>query len=162
MKRRFFTISFVVVSTLQLFAQDDILSEEDFNLANESYQKATELFYAKDFQKALPLIRLAIRINEGNSDYWSLRSSTHAALKQLDSALISIARADELEPNQSDYLLVYGNVLFRSKEYTRAAKKYSEALAHQKTSEIPINEGHVFFNRGSCWLRFGKVWGGEN
>lgn len=77
-------------------------------------------------------------------------------MKQLDSALISIARADELEPNQSDYLLAYGNVLFRSKEYTRAAKKYSEALAHQKISEIPINEGHVFFNRGSCWLRLEK------
>lgn len=139
-----------------LIAQDDTISEEDYNLAIQSYQEATDLFYAKDYRKALPLARQAAELNRGNSDYWFLLSNAHSVLRQLDSALITIKIADGLEPNQSDYLFHYGNVLFNQEKYIIASEKYSLVLKYQSTSEIPVNEGHVYFNRGNCWLNLKK------
>ena len=152
--RTLLILTFLAV-TLLTIAQNEI-SQEDYNQATEAYNQATDFFYNKAYDQALPLVKFAITMNNGNADYWFLKSNIESRKKQLDSALYSIQTALDLAPDQSDYLLQKANTLFKLKQFEKAAASYSSTLQNQYTSDIPVNEGHVLFNRGNCWLNLKK------
>lgn len=139
---------------LSVTGQTDSLtiSQEAYNQAINSYNAGTDLFYQKKYESALPLLKVAVELNPHNADYWFALSSNLSGLDRLEDAYSSCSKALELEANQSDYLLLRANILFKQKKYEAAVSDYTDALKYQDTSEIPVNEGHVYFNRGNCWL----------
>ncbi len=144
---------FLVIITCSVSAQsEDTIGQEDYNAALEHYNLGTDLFHEKKYKEALPLLRYATQLNPYNSDYLFALSNTQNALGLLDSAVVSITRAMDMEPNESDYLMHRANVLFKLKDYRNAAADYTSALKYQSESEMPIMEEHAFFNRGNCWL----------
>jgi len=140
-------------SCFNLLSQsEDTISQEAYNESLEHYNQGTDLFHEKKYKEALPLLRHATRLNPYNSDYLFALSNVQNGLGQLDSAVLSITRAMEMEPDQSDYLMHRANVLFKMKEYRLAAADYTSALKFNGEAEMPILEEHAFFNRGNCWL----------
>lgn len=150
---RAFFVSFLLLNSALCFAQsEDTISQADYNAALEHYNQGTDLYHEKKYKEALPLLRYATKLNPYNSDYLFALSNTQNALGQLDSAVVSITRAMDMEANQPDYLMHRANVYFKLKEYRKAATDYTSALKYQTDAEVPIMEEHAFFNRGNCWL----------
>jgi tetratricopeptide (TPR) repeat protein len=150
--RDYFYIFLVTLGGYVFSQTEDTLSQEDYKAALEHYNQGTDLYHEKKYKEALPLLRHATRLNPYNSDYLFALSNTQNALGQLDSAVVSITLALDMEINQSDYLMHRANILFKMKEYRRAATDYTAALKFQADTEMPIMEEHAFFNRGNCWL----------
>lgn len=150
-------ISVLVAFSQEPTEQDSLtISQEAYATAMKDYDAGIDLFYQKKYTQALPLLEEATELNPHNSDYWYGLSSVLNGLKRLEEAKGTITEALTLEPNQSDYLLHRANVLFKLKEYQSSIDDYTNALKHQESSDIPLNEGHVYFNRGNCWLYLEK------
>ncbi|MEQ9230270.1 MAG: tetratricopeptide repeat protein [Cyclobacteriaceae bacterium] len=150
-------ILFFTAYTQEPTEQDSLtISQEAYETAMQDYDEGIDLFYQKKYHQALPLLQEATELNPHNSDYWYGLSSVLNGLNNLEEAKKSISQALTLEPNQSDYLLHRANVHFKLKEYQSSIDDYTNALKYQDSSDIPLNEGHVYFNRGNCWLYLKK------
>lgn len=153
MRSTFIAALFVIICQCAN-SQTDTLSQEVYNASVEAYNQGLDAFYSKDYERALPQLRLSAKLNPNFADVWYAMSSTQNALGLLDSALININKAIGLESEQPDYALQRANIYFKKKDYKKAAADYTSALKYNATADedVQIMEDHVFFNRGNCWL----------
>ena len=75
-------------------------------------------------------------------------------MKNYDAAIADYNKAIELDPNNLEIYVVYGN---RGIAYTRS-KKYAQALYDlEKAIQMGATDGEVYYCRGLCYQALSKL-----
>ena len=150
MKSRILLLSILLVPATIAHCQE--IDEEDYRASFALYEEAKLLIEEGNLDQAVDFLQQAHEFNKGNTDFTYVAAFALFKQKDYPAALKKIGWSLALEPFQSDYLVLAGNISFRAKQYEKSVGYYSKALQYQDSSEVPINELRCLYNRGTCYL----------
>lgn len=138
-----------------VFAQVDtaFVDEGDYNASLALYDEAKLLIEEENYALATNFLQQAYDFYNGNSDYTYAAAFAFYKLDSLDDAANKIEWSLGLEPFQSDYLMLAGNIAYKSKSYEEAVRFYSRALQFQDSTDVAIDDLSCYYNRGNCYLK---------
>ncbi len=93
------------------------------NLENDSLyigKNAIQLLYFGQIEESLNLAKLAVRINKTDEKLWLILSEAEVANKLYKNALISLKKAQKLNPKNSEIYFATSNVYLRIKQLKKA------------------------------------------
>ncbi|MBV6644112.1 MAG: tetratricopeptide repeat protein [Cyclobacteriaceae bacterium] len=148
--------SLILVNIPFVFGQESVISEELYNKSMSLYNECTLLIDEGNYEKAIGFLDQAMAMNKGNSDFSYASAFAHYKLKQYQPALEKIKRSLQLEPFQSDYFVLAGNIAYQIKDYASGIEYYTAALDYRDSTEIPIDELKCLYNRANCYMGLRK------
>ncbi len=128
------------------------ISSEDLELCNALYEESKLLIEEGKYDEAVGFLQQAHEIYKGNTDYTYVAAYALYKLKRLDDAADKIGWSIALEPFQSDYLVLAGNIAYKKREFEDGIGFYNKALRYQDSSQVAIDELNCIYNRGNCYL----------
>jgi len=72
------------------------------------YDEGSKYYQAKDYSKAIPYFREAVRLRPNDADSWTMLGTSYYLLQQYQDALISFQECARLSPNNPDVLFMLG------------------------------------------------------
>ena len=133
---------------------EKIISHTDYKLSFDLQDKCYIYLDNNMFSEALKAINKAIKINNGNADFFLMRARVHDKMKNYNAATNDIQTALDLAPKQSDMYWVAANVLFKMGRFNEAANNYTRAIQYDNENMIELH--NAYYNRGSCLLKMKK------
>lgn len=124
-------------------AQENVIDNNDYNLAVNFYTDAVNAYSLKQYESALDNFVKAHSLNDKNADYPFGIANSFYELKQYDSASKYIEIAILLEP---DYHNRAGNIYFHSKDYRKAFDNYTIAISNLN-DEYYVNPYSCYYNK---------------
>ncbi|MBQ3444512.1 MAG: tetratricopeptide repeat protein [Selenomonadaceae bacterium] len=122
--------------------------DRDF-LANQKFEEALKLYYAKDYQGSIKLNTEAIELKPDWSWPYNNRGMAYDYLGQYERAIQDYNKALELNPN---FALAYynrGNTYYDLGQKERAIQDYTKAIKlHPNLAEAYNNRGNAYDNLG--------------
>lgn len=153
-------IRFVLIATLwslsfAIYCQDQGLTEfeADYQASLALYEESKLLIAEESYEQAIDFLQQAHEFYKGSSDYTFAAAFALYKLDRLKEAAKKIQWSLNLEPFQSDYHVMAGNIAYKRMIYEDAANFYSKALQYQDSSEVAIDDLGCIYNRGNCFLQ---------
>ena len=147
-------VAFIALGTLSVRAQ---YSEEDLTEFEAAYQASVALYEVakllieeEKYDQAIDFLQQAYEFYDGNSDYSYASAFAFYKIDSLGAAANKIEWSLGLEPFQSDYHVLAGNIAYKDQSYEDAVDFYSKALQYQDSTEIAIDELSCYNNLGNC------------
>ena len=134
-----------------VLAQQEI-DYEELQLSTALYEESKLLIDEGKYEEAVGFLEQAHDINKGNTDYTYAAAYALYKLKRLDAAAKQIGWSLMLEPFQSDYYVLAGNIAYKREDFAKGIEFYNKALQYQDSSEVAINELDCVYNRANCYL----------
>ncbi len=118
------------------------LEREAFSIGKNAYQ----LLYFGEYEQSLNMAKLAVKINKNDEKLWLILSETQVANKLYKNALISLSKAQEINPKNSDAYILQGNV------YLKISKLQKAKTALEAALKIESNNYKAIFQLGNILL----------
>ena len=118
------------------------LEREAFSIGKNAYQ----LLYFGQYEQSLNMAKLAVKINRNDEKLWLILSETQVANKLYKNALISLNKAQEINPRNSDAYILKGNVYLKTSKLQKAKNALETAL------KIESNNYKAIFQLGNILL----------
>ena len=118
------------------------LEREAFSIGKNAYQ----LLYFGQYEQSLNMAKLAVKINRNDEKLWLILSETQVAKKLYKNALISLNKAQEINPRNSDAYILKGNVYLKTSKLQKAKNALETAL------KIESNNYKAIFQLGNILL----------
>ena len=118
------------------------LEREAFSIGKNAYQ----LLYFGQYEQSLNMAKLAVKINRNDEKLWLILSETQVANKLYKNALISLNKAQEINPRNSDAFILQGNVYLKTSKLQKAKTALETAL------RIESNNYKAIFQLGNILL----------
>jgi tetratricopeptide (TPR) repeat protein len=119
--------------------------------AKDYYDEAFEYFIQEKWLDALPLITLAIELNENNVEYWLLKGRVFRKLKKYTLAIEAFNKAKKYNPDYDWIYIEIGDTHFFERNYQDAINSYEEAL------KLNNNNEWAWINLGKTHLQLGNI-----
>ena len=146
------TLFSLICALIHLHACPQEIEQGDYEASFALYEEAKLLIEEENYDLAIDYLEQAHEFNSGNSDFTYIAAFAFFKKKDYHNAMKKIKWSLQLEPFQSDYHLLAGNISFRAKMYENGISYYTKALQFQDSTEVPINEVDCLYNRGTCNL----------
>ncbi len=156
--KKYSLVIFVTLHISIAIAQTDsvAIDEGDYNASLALYDEAKLLIEEENYLLAVDFLQQAYEFYDGNSDYTYAAAFAFYKLDSLDAASNKIEWSLGLEPFQSDYLVLAGNIAYKSRSYDDAVRFYSRALQFQDSTDVAIDDLGCYYNRGNCHLKLAE------
>ena len=82
------------------------LEREAFSIGKNAYQ----LLYFGQYEQSLNMAKLAVKINKNDEKLWLILSEAQVANKLYKNALISLNKAQKINPKNSETFILQGNI----------------------------------------------------
>ncbi len=142
------------MSSWAVAAQEDVVDfDGDYQSSLALYEESKLLIAEGNYTQAVDYLEQAHQFYKGNSDYTYAAAFALYKLDSLEAAARKIGWSLSLEPFQSDYHVLAGNIAYKDKKYDNAIGFYSRALQYQDSSEVVIDDLSCYYNRANCHLQ---------
>lgn len=122
---------------------DDIRELSSIILTNN----AGEMFVSGNMDSCLTLLIESATLNENNKRTYKLLAKCYAQAEVLDTALIFIDKAIELDNNDKESYLIHGNISYLNNNGEESQKSYLRAIEIDSVYyEAYINLGTLYYN----------------
>jgi len=118
------------------------LQQESLSIGKNAYQ----LLYFGQYEQSLNLAKLAIKINKHDETLWLIFAEAQVANKLYKDALISLNKAKEINPKNSETYFAKSNIYLKISQLQKAKTALENAL------KIESNNHKVFFQLGNILL----------
>ena len=118
------------------------LQKESLTIGKNAYQ----LLYFGQIEQSLNLAKLAIKLNKTEEKLWLILSEAQVANELYKKALISLNKAQEINPNISEIYFAKSNIYFKISELKSAKNALEKGL------EIEPNNHRAIFQLGNILL----------
>ncbi|MEM9326279.1 MAG: tetratricopeptide repeat protein [Bacteroidota bacterium] len=125
---------------------------EDLQLCNALYEESKLLIEEEKYEEAVGFLEQAHEMYKGNTDYTYVAAYALYKLQKLEEAAKKIGWSLALEPFQSDYYVLAGNIAYKREDFEKGIEFYNKALQYQDSTEVAINELDCVYNRANCYL----------
>lgn len=143
---------FFALSTTSIYCQDDAIDEKDYQASLALYEESKLLIAEGKYEQATDFLQQAHEFFKGNSDYTYAAAFALYKLERYEEASKKIDWSLSLEPFQSDYYVVAGNIAYKRELFVEGIGFYTKALIYQDSTEVPIDDLNCLYNRGNCYL----------
>ena len=118
------------------------LQQESLSIGKNAYQ----LLYFGQYEQSLNLAKLAIEINKTDETLWLILAEAQVANKLYKNALISLNKAKEINPKNSETYFAKSNIYLKISQLQKAKTALENAL------KIESNNHKAFFQLGNILL----------
>ena len=119
-----------------------ILEQDSLSIGKNAYQ----LLYFGQYEQSLNLAKLAVEINKSDETLWLLLSETQVANKLFKKALISLSKAKEINPKNSETYFAESIIYIKISQLQKAKTALKNAL------KIEPNNYKALFQLGNILL----------
>jgi len=128
----------------------DFVVKDDFLIAEFNFQLGEANMAVKNYAAAQQHFNDALKIDPSNAVYlnnYAYRLAVHNVY--LDEALAAIEKADQITPNEGNFLDTYAWVYFQRKDYDKALEKIKRAFElSPKSATVAEHYGDILFKLG--------------
>jgi len=89
------------------------LEREAFSIGKNAYQ----LLYFGQYEQSLNMAKLAVKINKNDEKLWLILSEAQVANKLYKNALISLNKAQEINPKNIETYMLQGNIYLKISKF---------------------------------------------
>ncbi len=132
---------------------DSVEFAADYQASLALYEESKLLIAEGKYLEAVDFLSQAHEFYKGNSDYTYAAAFALYKIDSLRAAERKIGWSLSLEPFQSDYHVMAGNIFYKQMAYRRAINSYTQALQYQDSSQVVIDDLSCTYNRGNCYLQ---------
>ena len=100
------------------------LNRESLSIGKTAYQ----LLYFGQYEQGLNLAKLAVQINKNDEKLWLILSEAQVANKLYKNALISLNKAQEINPTNSETYILKGNIYLKTSKLQKAKTALEQEL----------------------------------
>ena len=100
------------------------LQKESLSIGKNAYQ----LLYFGQYEDSLNLAKLAVKINKKDEKLWLILSEAQVANKLYKKALISLNKAQDINPNISETYFAKGNIYLKISQLQNAKKAFKTGI----------------------------------
>ena len=118
------------------------LQQESLSIGKNAYQ----LLYFGQYEQSLSLAKLAIEINKTDETLWLILAEAQVANKLYKNALISLNKAKEINPKNSETYFAKSNIYLKISQFKKAKTSLENAL------KIESNNHKALFQLGNILL----------
>ena len=118
------------------------LQKESLSLGKNAYQ----LLYFGQYEQSLNVAKLAVKINSTDEELWLILAEAQIANKLYRNALISLNKAQTINPKTSEIYFTKGNIYLQISELQNARKSMETGL------KINPNNHKAIFQLGNIFL----------
>ncbi len=118
------------------------LQKQSLSIGRNAYQ----LLYFGQYEQALNLAKLAIKINKKDEKLWLILSEAQVAKKLYKNALFSLKEAEKINPNSSEIYFAKSNI------FLKISKLESAKTAVEKGLKIDPDNHKAIFQLGNIFL----------
>lgn len=138
--------NFLTVLKKDIPAWEVISIEEELaieKLANEHFRKALDLYYKKEYDKAIEEYSTAIGLKMDYADAYFNRGLSYDALGNFESAVLDYTKVIEIQSDAADAYVGLGNAKKSQEKFEEAIMTYDRAI------EINPGFAEAYFNRAN-------------
>lgn len=128
----------------------------DFPTNEKANQKAWELYFDREFEKALPLFKRIVKTNNNDALIWNAIATCQYDLFDYQKALLSINKALEIEQDNKIINLTKASILTEQGAIENDNAKVENALIiYRKLIEVGYYSSTLFYNYASALTKIG-------
>ncbi len=125
-----------------------------YKAAKNDYLKKYHLAYyyydKNELNKALRVLQTSISGKKNiNKDVFSLTAKVYYDMKEFEKAQDYALKAVDIEPSNSEALIVLGDIAYRNKDYKLAESYFKRASSKDNTHSAEIKLAHVYKTTGN-------------
>ena len=124
------------------FPKIENLQKTSLSIGKNAYQ----LLYFGQYEQSLNLAKLAVKINKTNEKLWLILAETEVANELYKQALVSLNKAENLNPNISEIYFVKSNI------YLKILQLKNAKTALQTGLKLEPNNYKAIFQLGNIFL----------